>query len=313
MRRTGPALVRMWWAATAVLLAVGAAAHFDLVTEDRLGPLVATTEVAAGGGGFPGPGTDFDSLPSVRYAGIDVGLLAARVVPDNRTGRPIVIAEIAVRNTSSVQARLLLRMVQLAGPDGELIAADRFDYTDHRSRLVVEPGAVDRGLLVFKLGPGRPPILSDYRLQIGEEGRWPADLPLDGPVPPALYPLPLEVTADEPTDYRGLSITLLDARSALQYRLYRARIGQHLALIEVSISGPSTLVASLDRSAWALLDDDSGRSPIRAVTGERSADGEAVTTVLVFAYDTEASALRLAIGQGEQRRVVAEFEAQAFE
>lgn len=307
-------LIRMWLVATVALLVVGAVVHFELVTEDRLGPLVATTEVAASGdGGFPGPATDFDSLPSVNYAGLDVALLEVRVVPDNRSGRPIVVAEIAVRNTSSVQARLLLKMVQLVGPEGELTAPDRFDYTDHRSRLVVEPGRVEGGLLVFKLGGSASPVVTDYALQIGEDGRWPVTLPLQGPVPTPVYPLPLDVTVGEPIGYQGLTITLLDARTALQYGVYRAQIGQHLAVVEVSVNGPSQSASALDRSAWALLDDDSGRSPIRAVPGAPPGNGERTTTVLVFAYDTEASSLTLVVGQGDDRQVVAEFKVQSFE
>ena len=307
-------LIRTWLVATVALLVVGAPVHFDLVTEDRLGPLVATTEVAASGeGGYPGPATDFDSLPSVNYAGLDVALLEVRVVPDNRSGRPIVVAEIAVRNTSPVQARLLLKMVQLVGPEGQLTAPDRFDYTDNRSRLAVEPGRVEGGLLVFKLRGGASPLATDYALQIGEEGRWPVTLPLDGPVPAPAYPMPLDVTVGEPIRYRGLSITLLDARSALQYGVYRAQIGQHLAVIEVSVSGPSESASALDRSAWALLDDDSGRSPIRAVPGPPPASGKGKSTVLVFAYDTEASSLTLVVGQGDDRQVVAEFKVQSFE
>ncbi len=299
----------------ALVVAV-AIVRYDLLAEDRLGPLAAGSEVAAADQtSFAIAPTDFDAYQNVSYAGLDLALVEARVVPNNRSGQPIVVVELAVRNNSRVQARLPLNMINLVGPGGQVSELDRFEYTAHASRMVVEAGKTERGLAVFKLPVHSSLRLSDFELQIAEAGRWPAGLPLDGEAPEPPYPGPLAVTFhNEEARYRGLTVELSGAATALEYGVYRAAVGQHLAVVTVTVTGsPVSSMGTVERDLWTLVDGVTERRAIRAIAGQRPVGGNSVTMQLVFAYSTESSELELVVGGPEERQTVARFEVQAFE
>ncbi|MGI9595674.1 MAG: hypothetical protein ACR2QK_05920 [Acidimicrobiales bacterium] len=310
-----PALARTWWVATVALLLAGAVVRYDLITEDHLGPL-ARSEVAAGSAtGFAAPASDFDSYAAVRYAGTDVALIDARSIPTNLSGHPIVVAELAVRNNSTVQARVPVNMISLVGPGGQATELDRFEYTDHAYRMVIDPGRTERGLAVFKLPVHASPQLNDYVLQIAERGRWPVSLPLEGPAAAAIYPQPLEAEgAEERARYRGLTVELTEATTALEYGVYRAPVGRHLAVVNVTVTGsPAGSLGTVERDLWTLLDGEAEERAIRAIVGRRPVGGNSVDMQLVFAYSTESSELTLTVGGPGERQTVAVFEVQAFE
>ncbi|MGH1488731.1 MAG: hypothetical protein ACRBK7_04940 [Acidimicrobiales bacterium] len=332
-------LAKTWWVATAAVALVGGAVHFDLVTEGNLGPLAGTSEVAAGNdASFAAVDSEFDTYPNTRYAGVDLAVIDARIVPVNQTGAPIAVIELGVRNNNSTQARLPLKMVSLIGPNGVQTELDRFEYTEYSTRMVVEPWSTDRGLAVFKLSVAASVSLADYHLQIAENGRWPVTVPLDSSALPRAeaYPQALEIAliADQ-LNYRGMSLELIEAFTALEYGVYRAPIGRHLAVITVDITGsPASAMGTVESELWTLTESKVGGNnnivsqndsrAIRALAGENPVDGSTVTDAtgavtttarvhLVFSYSTEASRLSLQIGGADAPQAVAEFKVQAFE
>lgn len=343
-------LAKTWWVATAAVLLVGAAVRYDLVIENNLGPLTGTAEVAAGGeADFFATDSVFYAYPNTSYAGIDLAVIDARIVPRYQTGAPIAIVELGVRNQTGLQSRLPTKLFQLVGPNGVHIDLDRFEYTEHTSRMVVESGQTARGLAVFQLAAAASENLADYHLQIAETGRWPASVLLDSSVtPPANpYPQPLEASAaGERLEFDGLTIELTEATQALEYGVYRAPIGRHLAVVTLEITGsPTDAAAAVDRQLWTLVDSKfggnrnvisqsenrairviSGPTPSAAVAAEATstapgasgpsgtvAPRTTVTMQLVFSYSTESSRLALRIGDPADRKTVAEFEVQAVE
>ena len=329
--RISPSMVhsvwKAWWVTTALLLATGTITRFDLVTSEDFGPLTAGSEVAAAEDAALGVADgQFEAYPQVRYAGVDIALVGARVIPVNNSGQPIVVAELAVRNTTTVQARLSRKLINLTTTDGTTVPLDRFEYADHDNRLVVEPGETHQIVGVFKLRGQIDTSLDAYTLQIGESGRWPEYLGLNGEVVPSVYPKSLEPVdgADDPARLNQLVVELTTAATTLEYGVYRAPIGQHLAVVTVSVSGaPGALErGGFDKNLWTLTDESGSHRALQATAGERSVDGNTVSMELVFAYSTEASTLELLIGSedtstgatGDDEPVsVASFSVQAFE
>lgn len=307
-------LSKSWWVVTALLLMVGSALHFELVTEDDLGPLAAGSEVAAGETDLIAVPGELDDYPSVDYAGIKVALIDARAIPVNQTGRPIVVVDLAIENQSDVQARVPLAMLKLVRTDGRTFTAERFEYTEHSNRVSISPGDVDQALVVFKLPPGRTGAVSSYELEIGEAGRWPVMLGLDGSASEPDFPQPLALADSsvgaEAAQYQGLRVELLDAVTALEHGVYRAPVGQHLAVISVRVVGAS---AGIDRNLWTMADQNGESRAIRASIVEASADGTDATVEVVFSYSTGMSELSLFVGRSDTRDLVATFETQAFE
>ncbi len=294
-------LWKAWWATTAVLLALGTVSRYDLVSSEHLGPLAVGAEVAAADEtALVVSEGEFDSFPGITYAGLDLALMNARSIPRNNSGQPIIVADLAVRNATSAQIRLSRQEISLTSKDGVSVALDRFEYAEYGTRLVVEPGETQQVLAVFKLRGSMDSSIAEYSLQVAERGRWPESLPLDGPVAPSAYPRPLEVVseADEPARHEDLVVGMTDAATALEYGVYRSAVGEHLAIVTVSVSGaPGALDrGGLDRGLWALSDGQELHRALKATAGERSLDGNTASIELVFAYGTEASELELFIG-----------------
>lgn len=347
-------LARTWWVATAAVLLVGAVVRYDLVAASDLGPLAGTSEVAAGGGGgLAAADSEFYSYPNTRYAGVDLAVLDARIVPRFQTGAPIAIVELGVRNQTGLQARLPTKMIRLVGPNGVNIELDRFEYTRYASRMVVEPGSSGSGLAVFHLATAASENLSDYHIQIAENGRWPASLPLSNDVslPANSFPRPLQVTTasvlkDETGEdsiggegsgtaslpgFEDLTIELAEATDALEYGVYRAPIGEHLAVVTVEITGAvADASAAADCRQWTLVESELGGNrnvlsqsenrAIRVISGATDAPQVAgtalettITLQLVFSYSTESSKLTLQIGEPGDRQTVADFAVQPVE
>lgn len=307
-------LAKSWWVVTALLLLIGSAVHFELVTEDDLGPLISTGEVAAGTGDLVALPGELDGYPSVDYAGLRIALVDARAIPINQTGRPIIVVDVGVENLSDRQARIPLAMLQLVRPDGRTFTADRFEYTRYTNRLTIDSGSIEQALMVFKLPPGQTGPVSAYQLEIGETGRWPVRLGLDGSPTEADFPLDLALAGDAtdlaPVSYQGLRVELLGAVTALEHGVYRAPIGRHLAVFTVRVVGS---IGGLDRTLWALSDGEEQTRAIRAdVVDTGSGRTDAVVEV-VFSYGTDVSQLELLVGRSDRRETVAVFDVQAFE
>jgi hypothetical protein len=336
-----PVLGRVWWVATVAVLAVGATVRYDLDERVDLGPLVPAAEVAAGGeSDYTAVESDFSAYPNTSYAGMELAVIDARIVPRYQTGSPIAIVELGVRNLNDRQARLPAKMVRLVGPNGTHIPLDRFEYTDFSNRIVVEPGETARSLAVFQLATGASVGVGDYQLQVAENGRWPATVPLSSTAsfPANPYPQPLEALAspssDGPIRFGDLDIELVEASQALEFGAYRASVGQHLAVVTVEVTGlPVDVGPALDRQLWTLVDSKLG--PSRNIVSQRQnravrlaseviPEPERVSTAstgtvypttvrlqLVFSYSTESSRLSLRVGGTADGQSVAEFEVQA--
>lgn len=331
-------LAKTWWVVTTAAVVVGTAVHFDVVTESNLGPLARTAEVAASPDGFGAVDSDFYAYPNASYAGMDLAVLDARVVPRFQTGSPIAVVELGVRNQTNQQARLPMKMVRLVGPNGTKVDLDRFEYTDFSTRMVIERGQTALGLAVFLLPVGASTDTSEYHLEIAENGRWPVSVPLSGDVtlPADAYPQPLEVASVAgQLEARGLDIELTEATSALEYGVYRASVGNHLAVVTVEITGSQPdATAALDRELWTLVESKLGgnrnvisqkeKRAIRVLSSEPTvaqtasvagSDGVTaaevtVTLQLVFSYSTESSKLALRFGLPGSSQGVADFTVQ---
>ncbi len=327
------ALRKSWWVVTALLLIGGVVARYELVSEDDLGPLALPDEVAAG------PQTElvsladeFDPASTIHYAGLDMALIGARAIPENNSGRPIVVADLAVRNSSNHQIRIPLNLIRLVSADDVVTPLARLDYAENSERLVLDPGESQLALAVFKL---RTPLEDDlglYEIQVGEDGRWPENLPLQGEVLPSAFPRPLlpevaggafddaelSAPADEVfevmVEHGGFDITVTAAETALQYGPYRAPIGRHLAVITVEVSGNPATVEAITGSGnfWTLDDGATDHRVIRSEVLDRSVDGSSVTRLLVFSYGTESSNVTLLAGDGRSTEI-ASYPVQAFE
>lgn len=326
-------LRKSWWVVTALLLIAGVVARYDLVSEDDLGPLALTDEMAAG------PQTElvsladeFDPASTIHYAGLDLALIDARAIPENNSGRPIIVADVAVRNSSNHQIRIPLNLIRLVSADDVVTPLTRLDYAENTERLVLDPGESQLALAVFKLRTPLEEDLSLYGIQIGEEGRWPENLPLEGEVLPSAFPRPLlpeaaagpfddaELSAPPAEEsqltvqHGGFDITVTAAETALQYGPYRAPIGQHLAIITVEVSGSPASVEAItgSRNFWALDDGATDQRVLRSEVLDRSVDGTSVTRQLVFSYSTESSNVTLTAGDGRSTEI-ASYPVQAFE
>lgn len=313
----------------AAVLVVGlvalAASRTGLVTADDLGPLVADPEIAADRNTVgAAPPSSLDGLPAVDHAGFRVALVEARAVPDNRTGRPIIVADLAVRNDVDVPIRISRPMLRLIGPDDSAIEASRFDYSLYDDRLAVGPGAIGRALAVFVLPRGADTDLALHRLEIGEPGRWPSNLPLDGetgPVLPVQEIMPLGALGEPgPIGYRGTTVELVAATVDVGYGSYRARVGQHVLALIVEIDDPAGTGAELlKQESWQLLstDDPGSGTPdqqraLRVIGGDGGPVGEPTpgraTLIVVFTYSTEATDLVVVLGPDVAPRPLARFE-----
>jgi hypothetical protein len=311
--------------AGAGLLAV-AAAETGLVTPEDLGPLMAGPEVAADRvPAVAAPPSSLDQLPAVDHAGLRIALVEARTVPDNPTGLPIVVVDLAVRSRADRQVRLTRPMLRLVDSEERATEVTRFDYSTRRDRLVVDPGTTARALAVFVLPEGADADLGLHRLEIGEPGRWPSFLPLGGEVPvdvPAVpvEPLPVPGSAD-PTGYRGVTLTPAAATVGVEYGIYRARIDQRVLAVEVDVevgvdSGAEAVARLADSRHWDLLarpataGGEATRQPALRVILDDPGPTGSVTLTAVFTFPTDAVDLVVVFDADGDLRPVARFEVQ---
>lgn len=306
-------LAKSWWVVTALLLLVGSAVQFELVTEDDLGPLVTSNELAAAPGELAAIPGELDGYPSVDYAGTRFAVLDARAIPVNQTGRPIMIVDLGIENRSDLPARIPKAMIQLVRPDGRTFPLDRFEYTDYTNRLSIPAGSVQQALLVFKLTPGQTGPVSGYDLTIGESGRWPARIGLDGTSPDVEFPIDLVgadgATTQEPAHYQGIRVELLSSVTDIEHGVYRAPIGRYLAVMTVRVVGDTR---GVDRSLWAISDGTSETRALRADVLTVSPDQTEATVELVFSYPTDTPQLELLVGRTDRREPVAVFDVASF-
>lgn len=324
---------RLWLLASIALAATAAVVNYDLLAAEELGPLARDSEVAAAEApALAAVADEFDAYPSVDYAGLEIALVEARVIPENRSGHPIIVADLAIRNGGVIQARLpkaMFNLVTAGAGSGEVaIEPVRFDYATYDDRLVIDPGATEQALAVFVLrgesavaalglrpeaGSGTE-ALGRFELRVGERGRWPVNLPLTGQAPEPAFPRDLEVVLAAPVAFEGLEVELTSARSALDYGIYRAPIDRQLAIVTVLVSGPPTTTPAIGDGAWSLVDDaDGSRTPIRSRTTTASAETGVAELELVFAYEAGSTGLDLVLGAGRSEQVVARLLAPSFE
>lgn len=306
-------LSRSWWVVTVGLLGVGAVVQFNLVTNDDLGPLGRgpTAVGVADGSQLAAVVVDGDSATS--YAGLDLAVVEARAVPVEQTDRPIVIVDLALTNTADVPIRVVPSMIRLVRPDGDVVEPDRFEFTDNASLLVIGPGETAQPLVVYKLRPGPIGLVSAHRLEIGEAGRWPVTLGLDGSVPEQAFPhpvTPLFPDGERTAMYQGLEVELSTAELALEHGVYRAPVGRHLLVATVQVLGPG---ANIDRSLWTLTTDDGDLRALQANVIESSPAGDIATVELVFSYPTTLWDLSVEVGRVGVREEVARFTVQPAE
>jgi len=220
-------------------------------------------------------------LSSGRYGGFEITVVGARPIPENTSGRPIIVVEIEVGNLLDFRLRLPRSMVSLIDESDRVVPVQRFEPTERLTRLTVRPGERQRATLVVRLDPGMSTDLDRYHLQIAEPGRWPLRLPLagtvgdDGAEPTSPRPsdddrIGLDVlhrpTATAPgTSSPADGIESVEAVVALNHQGYRAKQNHYLITVTLEVS--STAIGNLDRMAqnrwWSLA---SGKARYRAIS-----------------------------------------------
>lgn len=215
--------------------------------------------------------------PAVQYGAIEWALISSRLIPgvDSPTGKPIVVAEMAVTNTSQDAAtRVRSSDVTLVWPDGLGQEVDRFEFIDERKVFSLEPEESILVTLVFKPNVMADPDLVELTLEVGEPGRIPALLPLVGPAAPTDFPivdvidsppgaLPAPAAAgDRPAI--GLRRLVIDLNAGH----YRAAVGQRILTIEASVGerpadGSHGSNPAHDRSYWQLSAGGRAIGPLR--------------------------------------------------
>lgn len=262
---------------------------------------------------------DDNAAADAHYAGLDLNLIEVRPVPENSSGRPIIVVNFEARNTTEYQLRIPMRQFALIGDSanqapGQLevtaIPVDRFEYSEFSDRLVLDPGDAAEATAVFKLLPGTKINLEDWLLQVAEPGRWPATIPLDGSTDarPALKPMAFADPAQSGAVAKlgNARIAVLDTESSLDFRSFRAPRGEHLASFVVEIQAENSgnqaqldeLIASAkDQSFWHLEVGDNRNEAIQVEVRDNSKSS--TTFVVVFTYPNGSTDLTLHADHGE--------------
>ncbi len=332
-------LTLVWLALTTTLVfgfltvraSAPAGAQFRLIGVDLLevapAPAAPSTTVvvdlvapAAAGSGDITEGRSALVEPAVVYAGVHWRLLEARFVSvtESSDGRPVIIAELDLTNTTETQAlRVRESDVALVWSDGERFPADRFDQVVGSDTLTLDPGERRSITAVFKPRLLVDPVFEDTALEIGDPGRIPARLPLVGPMAPSIYPIDgsieegAAVVADPDRVAGRLAVTPRRAVLGLNAGAYRAAEGTRLVLIEVAIersqvddgsavaqeSANAKGSAFAERDFWRLTVDSSSLEPARIYRHSIGATDDELLT-LVFVVDEGFDELSLEVAPG---------------
>lgn len=312
--------------ATVLLLIAVLIARFDVVSDESLDLLTGVTAGTDGGDGdeLAASPAELASAEAQRYGGLEVVKLDARSIPQNNSGAPIIVVDLAVRNITDTEARLPQGLLELVDVEGRSVALTRFEFTDFRDRLVIPAGQVERTLAVFKLSTAASTDLGLYQLHIGELGRWPVVIPLAGDPLPSLLPRPIAVLGGEAAStvaYDDYQLTVLDATTTLNHGSYRATTDEYVAVITLAVApdpnGPNqaansgaeplgaapdpALAALQSRERWTLGDSDSdsdgGTEAVRVSALPDLAPPGGQALELVFTHPTDALVLNLMLDE----------------
>ncbi len=293
----------MVWLALTVTLIFGhmtlwaqsaAGTEFRLAGVEVFGPI---TERPLNPSNLPEP-----TGPSVHYAGLRWSLTESRTVPlsNPETDYPIIVLELVVANTT-VDTPLRVRKGDLAivWPDGRRDEVDRFEHLPSSIGFRVDPGGTLAVTAVFKPRVVAEPDLATMALEIGEEGRIPAVLPLDGPAEPSPFPVvgsiegdPL-IASDPLQPGRWSSISAVAASIDVDAGPYRAAVGDRLLLVTAIADQPTTGATAadpdhLEPGFWAL---DAGAVIVRPIeispTAVDPIDPARSTTEIVLVFVVE--------------------------
>jgi len=250
----------------------------------------------------PGPAV----VSSGRYGSLDVSVLSARAVPVNTTGLPIIVIEAAFRNRGDLTYRIPTSMVRIRAADDRTVPIHRFDHTERYRRISVPPGATATATLVVRLPADWSADPASYQLEFGELGRWPLLLALTGAgdqeppavdeerQPPGSVVGPLTVDASPADQSAEPGPTVTAAWSDLNYRAYRARIGQKMVVVVLAV-GPAREFNRLAKPAgWALESATGVDQRYEALTVEHQPRSESTPRLrLVFEVPLQEGGFRL--------------------
>ena len=239
---------------------------------------------------------DFESAIGGRYGGFDVAILDSRGIETNNSGYPIIVVDVAIRNSTDRQLRLPESMFGLQADTGRVIPIERFEYTDHSTRLIIEPGLIQTATLVVRLPPLLPAEPDLYRLHVAVPFREPLLLPIheaDDHTQPEGVDTGAEVAIElSPTS----NLKVLELASTYNHRAYRSRIDHHLVTLTVDLTpGPDSTVDHIADPRWWRL--ETGDQQLTAATVEVSKTAaSSVRATIVF--EPPASALQLTLVAG---------------
>ena len=204
-----------------------------------------------------------DEYRSVTYGSIQWTLVETRMIPRERQSfsRPVIIMDMLARNIDDTyQARARRRDMVLILDDGTRATMDRFEHTPSTYRIAIDPGEEVPVTLVFKPPVARDPWLDGVVLEIAEDHRHPALLPLtDSATGPdvARFPHPTEIEPGEGDVVVGQStvdIDVVEATIDLNAGPYRARTDEQLVVVEVSVDDPRPPAGATGIAAWSTRD-----------------------------------------------------------
>ena len=241
---------------------------------------------------------DFEASIGGRYGGFDIAVLDSRGIQSNNSGSPIVIVDLMVRNSTDKQLRLPEAFLALESTDnGRQIPINRFEYTEHSTRLVVEPGVIQSATAVVRLPPRYVADPSFYRLMVAEPFRQPLLLSIsdsDG-LGPAGVETGVELAVDT-SDAPGVSV--LDLASSYNHRGYRSQVDHQLMILTADVEVQSNATAhDLSKSRWwrAVSGDYEASA---AVVEVESVVGSTVRLQVVFEVPSAVEDLSIVTGGG---------------
>ncbi len=267
------------------------------------------------------PAHPTDLYPSVRYAGLTWSMVSSRTIDRSEgelLGEVIVVSEVIVSNsTAGTDLRVRESDVALRWSDGRLDPIERFEQLGSARRLVLRPGERASLTVVVKPRVATPPELDELALEIGERGRVPVLLPLDGSPPETSFPIeagisnnPVLLPDPDATDRsdvsdgasRWLVVAPKAVRFEAEYGLYRAAISERFALVTLSVQRSVRTPESphLKPDFWALDVDGVPVPPIRiSRTEAEEANEDDVELVFKVALGAERMTLMAGVDTEE--------------
>ena len=251
--------------------------------------------------------------PTAVYGGVRWTVDEARLLSVDETvnGQPIVVVEATVADTIDADGlRVRSGDVALVWPDGRREPADRFEQVDSAGFFTLDAGAQRPLTIVFKPAVNVDPDFDELVLEVGEAGRVPVRLPLNGE--PVVAEIPVVGRFEGGRARFGVDggdrELVLSPRSislGLDAGPYRAAVGERVISVVVDVAGAGLGGSGqhLQPAFWQMVADTETYTPVRVQapvsdTGPPLTAGETrgQSMTLLFVVDADRNAATLVVG-----------------